>query len=182
MANEHRTIRFNEYGLDESDEELLGANLIEDTEGEDPELVRHALEIEEKQFRRFQPPSSLQLDIKTIDNNQDHEMKKGKPNESSQPQQPNVANTSGGEIGVFDFDFEFDIDKAEDIVDYSVYENRTGLAEDMKFLASMPELCDITFLVGKYKEHYSFVLHSLVKLTIIIIIVNRRNKRASLCC
>ncbi|KAJ6225857.1 hypothetical protein RDWZM_004402 [Blomia tropicalis] len=152
MANEHRTIRFNEYGLDESDEELLGANLIEDTEGEDPELVRHALEIEEKQFRRFQPPSSLQLDIKTIDNNQDHEMKKGKPNESSQPQQPNVANTSGGEIGVFDFDFEFDIDKAEDIVDYSVYENRTGLAEDMKFLASMPELCDITFLVGETRE------------------------------
>ena len=40
-------------------------------------------------------------------------------------------------------------DELEDMVDYSVYENRTGLAEDMKFLASMPELCDITFLVGK---------------------------------
>ncbi|RWS05635.1 serine-enriched protein-like protein, partial [Dinothrombium tinctorium] len=36
--------------------------------------------------------------------------------------------------------------------DYSVYENKTGLAEDMKFLASMPELCDITFLIGETRE------------------------------
>lgn len=36
--------------------------------------------------------------------------------------------------------------------DYSVYENKTGLAEDMKFLASMPELCDVTFLVGETRE------------------------------
>ncbi len=28
-----------------------------------------------------------------------------------------------------------------DDADYSVFENKTGLAEDMKFLASMPELC-----------------------------------------
>ncbi|CAG2108508.1 unnamed protein product, partial [Medioppia subpectinata] len=41
---------------------------------------------------------------------------------------------------------------AEDFNDYSMYENRTGLAEDMKFLASMPELCDITFLVGETRE------------------------------
>lgn len=36
--------------------------------------------------------------------------------------------------------------------DYSVYENKTGLAEDLKFLASMPELCDVTFLVGDTRE------------------------------
>nr|XP_027201572.1 serine-enriched protein-like [Dermatophagoides pteronyssinus] len=52
-------------------------------------------------------------------------------------------------VGQFDFDLNFDLDEAEDTLDYSIYENRTGLAEDMKFLASMPELCDITFLVGE---------------------------------
>lgn len=36
--------------------------------------------------------------------------------------------------------------------DYSVYENKAGLADDMKFLASMPELCDVTFLVGETRE------------------------------
>ncbi|XP_076240232.1 uncharacterized protein LOC143182839 isoform X2 [Calliopsis andreniformis] len=36
--------------------------------------------------------------------------------------------------------------------DYSIFENKTGLAEDMKFLASMPELCDVTFLVGETRE------------------------------
>lgn len=36
--------------------------------------------------------------------------------------------------------------------DYSIFENKAGLAEDMKFLASMPELCDVTFLVGDTKE------------------------------
>ncbi|XP_020281591.1 serine-enriched protein isoform X2 [Pseudomyrmex gracilis] len=36
--------------------------------------------------------------------------------------------------------------------DYSIFENKTGLAEDMKFLASMPELCDVTFLVGATRE------------------------------
>ncbi|XP_014611694.1 PREDICTED: serine-enriched protein isoform X3 [Polistes canadensis] len=36
--------------------------------------------------------------------------------------------------------------------DFSTFENKTGLAEDMKFLASMPELCDVTFLVGDTKE------------------------------
>ncbi|XP_013774684.1 serine-enriched protein-like [Limulus polyphemus] len=36
--------------------------------------------------------------------------------------------------------------------DYSVFENKSGLAEDMKFLASMPELCDVTFLVGETRE------------------------------
>ncbi|XP_043271109.1 serine-enriched protein isoform X2 [Venturia canescens] len=36
--------------------------------------------------------------------------------------------------------------------DYSTFENRAGLAEDMKFLASMPELCDVTFLVGDTRE------------------------------
>lgn len=37
-------------------------------------------------------------------------------------------------------------------VDWSTFENKTGLAEDMKFLASMPELCDVTFLVGETRE------------------------------
>ncbi|XP_023217533.1 serine-enriched protein-like [Centruroides vittatus] len=40
----------------------------------------------------------------------------------------------------------------EDTEDYSVFENKSGLAEDMKFLASMPELCDVTFLVGETRE------------------------------
>lgn len=34
----------------------------------------------------------------------------------------------------------------------SIFENKSGLAEDLKFLASMPELCDITFLVGETRE------------------------------
>ncbi|XP_022123868.1 serine-enriched protein isoform X1 [Pieris rapae] len=36
--------------------------------------------------------------------------------------------------------------------DLSTFENKSGLAEDMKFLASMPELCDVTFLVGDTRE------------------------------
>ena len=40
----------------------------------------------------------------------------------------------------------------QDEPDYSVFDNKTGLAEDMKFLASMPELCDVTFLVGETRE------------------------------
>lgn len=36
--------------------------------------------------------------------------------------------------------------------DLSIFENKTGLAEDLKFLASMPELCDVTFLVGDTRE------------------------------
>lgn len=36
--------------------------------------------------------------------------------------------------------------------DYSTFENKTGLADDMKFLASIPELCDVTFLVGDTRE------------------------------
>ncbi|XP_031836358.1 serine-enriched protein isoform X4 [Nomia melanderi] len=36
--------------------------------------------------------------------------------------------------------------------DYSTFENKTGLADDMKFLARMPELCDVTFLVGDTRE------------------------------
>ena len=30
--------------------------------------------------------------------------------------------------------------------DLSVFENKSGLAEDLKFLASMPELCDVKLL------------------------------------
>ncbi|XP_043222834.1 serine-enriched protein-like [Amphibalanus amphitrite] len=36
--------------------------------------------------------------------------------------------------------------------DFNIFENKTGLAEDLKFLASMPELCDVTFLVGDTRE------------------------------
>lgn len=34
----------------------------------------------------------------------------------------------------------------------STFENKSGLADDLKFLASMPELCDVTFLVGDTRE------------------------------
>ncbi|UYV62264.1 gprs [Cordylochernes scorpioides] len=40
----------------------------------------------------------------------------------------------------------------EEDADFSLFENKSGLAEDMKFLASMPELCDVTFLVGDNRE------------------------------
>ena len=40
----------------------------------------------------------------------------------------------------------------EEFDDTSIFENKSGLAEDMRFLASMPELCDITFLVGDTRE------------------------------
>ena len=36
--------------------------------------------------------------------------------------------------------------------DTSIFENKAGLSDDMRFLASMPELCDITFLVGETRE------------------------------
>ena len=35
---------------------------------------------------------------------------------------------------------------------YFRFDNKSGLADDMKFLASMPELCDVTFLVGDSRE------------------------------
>ena len=36
--------------------------------------------------------------------------------------------------------------------DFSIFENMDGLSDDMRFLASMPELCDVTFLVGDTRE------------------------------
>lgn len=36
--------------------------------------------------------------------------------------------------------------------DTSIFENKAGLSDDMRFLASMPELCDVTFLVGETRE------------------------------
>lgn len=39
--------------------------------------------------------------------------------------------------------------------DLSTFENKSGLAEDMKFLASMPELCDVTFLVGDTRGKFN---------------------------
>ena len=32
------------------------------------------------------------------------------------------------------------------------FENKLGLAEDLKFISRMPELCDVTFLVGDRRE------------------------------
>jgi len=40
----------------------------------------------------------------------------------------------------------------DDFDDTSTFENKAGLAEDMRFLASIPELTDITFLVGDTRE------------------------------
>merc|ERR1711894_610005 len=45
-----------------------------------------------------------------------------------------------------------EISTREEFDDTSIFENKSGLAEDMRFLASMPELCDITFLVGDTRE------------------------------
>ena len=36
--------------------------------------------------------------------------------------------------------------------DSSRYDNRDGLAHDLSFLATMPELCDVTFLVGEDRQ------------------------------
>ena len=178
MSSDHRTITFNDIDIeihDESDDDhdhhrhshnhlppvvAIEEDLEEeDNEGEDPELVKHAKDIEDRgeMRREFAPPSSLQLGHKA---GQDHVVFKdgkdavGGPKGGPQQRKQSTAQGGGGgsDIGMFDFDFDFDLDKAEDIVDYSVYENRTGLAEDMKFLASMPELCDITFLVGETRE------------------------------
>lgn len=51
--------------------------------------------------------------------------------------------------------------------DLSTFENKTGLAEDMKFLASMPELCDVTFLVGDTREPVCAVKVSVQRTTYI---------------
>lgn len=163
MSTEHRTITFTEIDVEieeesedelafpvssvtieetvveEEEEEEAEEAVVEDIEGEDPELVKHAKEIEERQsgLRKFQPPSSLQL----VQKSKDVVFKDGKDAIGAGPKarKQSTAQHSSSDIGVFDFDIDFDLDKAEDVVDYSVYENRTGLAEDMKFLASMPE-------------------------------------------
>lgn len=164
MSTEHRTITFTEIDVEieeesedelafpvssvtveetvveEEEEEEAEEAVDEDIEGEDPELVKHAKEIEERQsgLRKFQPPSSLQLGQKS----KDVVFKDGKDaigEGAGKARKQSTAQHSSNDIGVFDFDIDFDLEKAEDVVDYSVYENRTGLAEDMKFLASMPE-------------------------------------------
>lgn len=58
--------------------------------------------------------------------------------------------------------------------DLSTFENKTGLAEDMKFLASMPELCDVTFLVGDTREPVCAV-----KVSILIKITHTKNLKAN---
>lgn len=72
----------------------------------------------------------------------------------------NMASSSVGIVGAGGRNLLSSIlqDDADDLTDheheedFSMYENKTGLAEDMKFLASMPELCDVTFLVGETRE------------------------------
>lgn len=39
-----------------------------------------------------------------------------------------------------------------DEADLSVFENKSGLAEDLKFLASMPELCDVCLAYISYSN------------------------------
>lgn len=147
-GNGHRTITFTDELRQPSadqDHQPPPPPPDEDNEGEDPELVKHALESEIiTESRRFEPPRSLLLD-QSGGNSGDVGTEAGKSSQSV----IKIKRQETNDIGVFDFDINFDLDELEDIVDYSVYENRTGLAEDMKFLASMPELCDITFLVGK---------------------------------
>lgn len=53
--------------------------------------------------------------------------------------------------------------------DLSIFENKSGLAEDLKFLASMPELCDVTFLVGETREPVCAVKVSSVKSSSVVI-------------
>lgn len=64
--------------------------------------------------------------------------------------------------------------------DLSTFENKTGLAEDMKFLASMPELCDVTFLVGDTREPVCAVkvgyLMNSIDFSLCIIIINYVNE------
>lgn len=140
----HRTITFTNV-VTVNDETIINIDDIaeendDDIEDEDQELARHCAPLSfddhgtqyrYQQNRTYQPPSSLRLDLKA-------------EAEGTAKSKASADN----DVSVFDFDINLDLDEIEDLVDYSVYENRTGLAEDMKFLASMPELCDITFLVS----------------------------------
>lgn len=40
----------------------------------------------------------------------------------------------------------------EGVLEGSRYENKDSLAHDLSFLATMPELCDVTFLVGEDRQ------------------------------
>jgi hypothetical protein len=37
-------------------------------------------------------------------------------------------------------------------IDETLFEYKGGLADDLKFLAAIPEVCDVTFLVGETRE------------------------------
>lgn len=37
-------------------------------------------------------------------------------------------------------------------MDETLFEYKGGLADDLKFLAAIPEVCDVTFLVGETRE------------------------------
>lgn len=154
MSGEHRTITFTEVIFNDEISGTSIEDIVEeeddDLEGEDLELVSHVKvyeqTVQQEQFtRKHPPPSSLHL--LSNDSGKEYTSSSRNTRKSS-----TTGSVGGTEISVFDFDINFDVDDLDDLADYSVYENRTGLAEDMKFLASMPELCDITFLVGETRE------------------------------
>lgn len=49
-----------------------------------------------------------------------------------------------------------DMDESNVVTGYRgnswVFENKLGVAEDLRYLSHMPELCDVTFLVGETRE------------------------------
>lgn len=49
-----------------------------------------------------------------------------------------------------------------DEADLSVFENKSGLAEDLKFLASMPELCDVMHLFSIIIKSKTVIQFSIV--------------------
>ena len=47
---------------------------------------------------------------------------------------------------------EEEVKRREEQQQSFTFDNRAGLAHDMSFIASMPELCDITFFVGEDRQ------------------------------
>jgi len=44
------------------------------------------------------------------------------------------------------------LESLDEILENGRYENKDSLAHDLSFLATMPELCDVTFLVGEDRQ------------------------------
>lgn len=45
-----------------------------------------------------------------------------------------------------------DVATTSTALDETLFEYKGGLADDLKFLAAIPEVCDVTFLVGETGE------------------------------